>query len=228
MLTTHLNGSQEPEVNLISLEVAGPAAMFTRPDTGAAPVSYSAPTFSAAKGMFEAVARRPYLYIRPVCVEICEPIRFERYVTNYGGPLRSLKQLRNGNSYQLIATILADVCYRLHAKVLPKQSTRGAGDPRTRRRRGRHGVTDFVRLFNEGLEMGQTFYTPVLGWREFVPTYFGPLRSDTLRRADVNLVIPSMLYSVWEHGSAKPVFHRDVSVREGLMYFDPKDAPSAE
>ncbi len=35
----------------IALEVAGPAAMFTRPDTGATPISYPVPTYSAAKGM---------------------------------------------------------------------------------------------------------------------------------------------------------------------------------
>ena len=29
--------------------------MWTRPDTGDAPVSYPAPTFSAAKGMFESI-----------------------------------------------------------------------------------------------------------------------------------------------------------------------------
>lgn len=32
----------------VLLEIAGPAAMFTRPDSGAAQVSYPAPTFSAA------------------------------------------------------------------------------------------------------------------------------------------------------------------------------------
>jgi len=39
----------------ITLEVAGPTAMWTRPDTGDAPVSYPAPTFSAAKGIFESI-----------------------------------------------------------------------------------------------------------------------------------------------------------------------------
>jgi CRISPR-associated protein Cas5d len=41
---------------LVSLEVAGPLAMFTRPDTGGTPTSYPAPTWSAAKAMFESVA----------------------------------------------------------------------------------------------------------------------------------------------------------------------------
>ena len=40
-----------------AFEIAGPTAMFTRPDTGATPVSYPAPTYSAAKAMFEAILR---------------------------------------------------------------------------------------------------------------------------------------------------------------------------
>ncbi len=32
----------------VSMEIAGPAAMFTRPDTGGTPTSYPAPTWSAA------------------------------------------------------------------------------------------------------------------------------------------------------------------------------------
>lgn len=39
----------------IQLEISGPTAMWTRPDTGSSPVSYVAPTFSAVKGIFEAI-----------------------------------------------------------------------------------------------------------------------------------------------------------------------------
>jgi len=39
----------------VELEVSGPTAMWTRPDTGDAPVSYPAPTFGAAKGVFESI-----------------------------------------------------------------------------------------------------------------------------------------------------------------------------
>jgi CRISPR-associated protein Cas5d len=37
------------------LEISGPTAMWTRPDTGDAPVSYPAPTFAAVKGIFESI-----------------------------------------------------------------------------------------------------------------------------------------------------------------------------
>ncbi len=39
----------------IALEISGPTAMWTRPDTGDAPVSYPAPTFSATKVIFESI-----------------------------------------------------------------------------------------------------------------------------------------------------------------------------
>src|ERR1700677_3842122 len=50
----------------VEMEIAGPAAMWTRPDTGSAAISYPGPTFSAAKGIFEAIARVKSAYIRPI------------------------------------------------------------------------------------------------------------------------------------------------------------------
>jgi len=135
----------------IALEVAGPAAMFTRPDTGATPISYPVPTYSAAKGMFEAVLRRTNIYVRPTHVEVCRPVRYERYVTNYGGPLRKPTQIKGNNNYQLIATILVDVHYRLYAEVKEKK--------RSGQRKLEY-ADEFKKAFDRRLENGQTFYTP--------------------------------------------------------------------
>jgi len=107
----------ELKTHKVAFEVSGPAAIFTRPDSGATPISYPVPTFSAAKGMFEAVAKYTSAYIRPTKVEICKPIRFEKYVTNYGGPLRKKDQIKKKTAYQLPATILVDVCFRLYGVV---------------------------------------------------------------------------------------------------------------
>jgi CRISPR-associated Cas5-like protein len=41
----------------IQLEISGPIALWARPDTMPNPVSYVAPTFSAVKGIFEAILR---------------------------------------------------------------------------------------------------------------------------------------------------------------------------
>ena len=63
---------------LIQLEISGPTAMWTRPDTGSSPVSYVAPTFSAVKGIFESVLRWKSVNVRPTKVEICAPVQFHR------------------------------------------------------------------------------------------------------------------------------------------------------
>src|SRR3954454_3857854 len=90
----------------VSLEVAGPLALFARPDTGGTPTSYPLPTWSAAKGIFESIAffADGGAWICPTRVEGCRRkrdnsnareaahqggrVRFQRYATNYGGPLR--------------------------------------------------------------------------------------------------------------------------------------------
>src|SRR6201993_4571613 len=105
------------ETYSVKLEIAGPMAMFTRPDTGGAFVSYPAPTYSAIKGIFESIARLKTAYIRPTRAEICKPIQFHRYVTNYPGPLRKSNQLNKDASYQLFAIVLVDVCYRMYGLV---------------------------------------------------------------------------------------------------------------
>lgn len=201
----------------LSFEIAGPAAMFTRPETGAAPVSYPVPTYSAIKGMFEAVARRRGAYIRPRRVEICNPIRYESYVTNYGGPLRKLGQIRNGNSYQLPATILVDVRYRVFG-------TAEATGPRDDGVNAAHALQE---IFLRRLGSGQCFYIPCLGWKEFVPTDFGPLRKDSGPNQDLSFFIPSLLHSVFDeptNGRVRPRFLQNVEVRSGVLFYDQEAA----
>ena len=103
----------------IGMEISGNTAMWTRPDTGDCPVSYPAPTYSAVKGIFEALLWGPAVQIVPTKVEICAPLQYHNYQTNYGGPLRKSGVVAGGGSFQLLATVLIDVCYRLYAEVLP-------------------------------------------------------------------------------------------------------------
>jgi CRISPR-associated protein Cas5d len=213
----------------IAIEVEGPVAMFTRPETGSTPISYPVPTYSSAKGMFEAVARRSHIYVHPTRVEICKPVRFERYVTNYGGPLRKQDQMKKDNNYQLYATVLVDVCYRIYAEVGAKQSsTRGKARPQVRQRRGRDWRLKFKDLFDERLARGQTFYTPCLGWKEFVPSYFGPLRQGTKPDRSVNLVVPALLHSIWEERHFRPAFRQDWHIVHGVMSYDQRSPGHAE
>jgi CRISPR-associated protein Cas5d len=116
----------------LQLEISGPTAMWTRPDTGSSPVSYVAPTFSAVKGIFESVLRWKSVNVRPTKVEVCAPVQFHRYTTNYGGPLRASDAMNKGGSYSLahrmgegvrrtgegggFTVVLVNVCYRLYAQ----------------------------------------------------------------------------------------------------------------
>jgi CRISPR-associated protein Cas5d len=188
--------------------------------------------------MFESVLRRPHVYVHPTLVEICKPIRFERYVTNYGGPLRKGKDIREGNSYQFMGTILVDVCYRIHGEVRMKEmSTRGNGKTQLRHRRGQDWRPRFKELFDERLERGQTFYTPCLGWKEFVPSYFGLFRYRDDHSQKIGPVttgeihIPAMLISVWDHRQYRPSFCERWIV-DGVMSYEherpPKEVRDAE
>lgn len=103
----------------VSMEIAGNTALFTRPDSGDAPCSYPAPTFSAVRGLFQSILWLPDVLIIPRKVELCAPIVYHSYACNYGGPLRKTKAIRHGNNYQLFATVLCDVCYRLYVDVMP-------------------------------------------------------------------------------------------------------------
>jgi CRISPR-associated protein Cas5d len=223
----------------VAMEISGPLAMFARPDTGATPTSYAVPTWSACKGIFESIARLPQYeaYINPVKVEICRrvgeaggQVRFQRYTTNYGGPLRKSSQISQGGSFQFFATVLADVCYRLYALV--EESAPSV-------RKGRNPCHHLQELFERRIRQGRCHRTPCLGWSEFTASYWGPLRNGARRRSpetevDESLTlprIPSLLYSVFDAptgGHYKPRFMRNVEVTKGVLIFKPPEDMCAD
>jgi CRISPR-associated protein Cas5d len=203
----------------VAMEIAGPLAMFARPDTGGTPTSYPAPTWSACKGMFESVAyfSRGNAWINPTRVEVCRhrhqpggDVRTQSYTTNYGGPLRKSNVIRSGSSFQLFATVLANVCYRIQGEVVGEEPRNGTN--------ARHHLQS---LFQRRLEKGQTFRTPALGWKEFTASYWGPFREEYVVDDELDLTIPSMLHSVWDGpcGSYAPTFRQNVQIRKGVLSF---------
>lgn len=219
---------KQPKRYEVHFEIAGRAAMFARPDTGSTPTSYPLPTFSACKAMLECVAllRDGAAWFRPTEVSICRrldrpgqpSLRWLGYTTNYGGPLRKSNQVRDGNNLQLIATALADPCYRITAAIEGVRP-RGGRNPR-------HHLQD---LFERRLRQGRVFRTPCLGWSEFTADYWGPFRDGQGGRphrtevdTSVEMTIPSMLFSVWDRavgGRVQDTFVQDVSVRAGTLRF---------
>lgn len=204
----------------IKMEISGPTAMWTRPDTGDAPVSYPMPTFSAAKGLFESVVRFETVEIIPLKVEICKPIVYHNYATNYGGPLRKAKIMPHG-SYQLLATVLINVCYRLYADIRQARFDRPLSErARLQVSKGCNALHACQDMFNRRLEKGQWHDTPFLGWREFVPDYIGPFRETTQVQEDVKLDLPSFLFSVFEpSGDKQPIYKHDKKVQNGRLEY---------
>lgn len=205
----------------VSIEISGPTAMWTRPDTGDAPVSYPAPTFAAVKGIFESILWSQWAEVIPTKVEICQPVIYHNYTTNYGGPLRKSKIMKKGNCYQLIATVLVNVCYRLYAKVNSDPSGYGKNGKGEQigTTNGSHAYAD---VFDRRLKRGQLFSIPFLGWAEFTPDYVGAFRSETKVCEDINLIIPSMLRTCFPSGkysTPKPQFDQQVKIEKGMLCY---------
>lgn len=207
---------------LVKLEVSGQTAIFTRPDTGSSPISYPVPTYSALRGIFEAILMIKQASIVPIKVEICAPIVYHHYTTNYLGPARKSGQ---EGALQIPATVLTNVCYRIYARAFHDDrplpySTRGKQDAT----RCTHGGHAFREIFNRRLERGQCYRTPFLGWKEFPVDYFGPFREETSVQTDINLVIPSLFKAFSSDGLGKstrwqPTFMNNVEVREGVLHY---------
>ena len=210
----------------VTLEISGATAMWTRPDTGDAPVSYPAPTFGAVKGIFECILWSQWAEVVPTKVEICAPIVYHTYTTNYGGPLRKSKIMPAG-SFQLIATVLINVCYRLHAAL--RCDTSGYhlhGRPGLQSNGTTNGAHAYKEVFERRLSRGQCFAIPCLGWKEFTPDYVGPFRKETEVRRDITLPpMASMLRTCFPGGKRSdwvPSFHHDpkpAQVKEGVMFY---------
>lgn len=197
--------------------------MWTRPDTGDSPVSYPAPTRSAVKGIFESILWGPSVEIVPTKVEICSPLIFHSYQTNYGGPLRKSSVVKTGGGFQLLATVLIDVCYRIYAHV--ERTNRADQLPETAKLWSRKTSSPghaHQAIFNRRLNRGQCFATPCLGWKEFAPSYFGPFRESTRIETPLNTVIPSMLYDVFPNGYQSEVdatYRQNVPIVNGELHY---------
>jgi CRISPR-associated protein Cas5d len=204
----------------VKMEIAGPLAMFTRPDAGGTPTSYPVPTWSACKGIFESIAmlKSGDAWICPTAVEVCKPrgslggsVQFQKYTTNYGGPLRKAKLTRSGDRMQLFATVLSGVCYRLYGEI------QGSSQQPI-------NVNHYLQgLFERHLLRGRCYRTPALGWHEFTCSYWGKFRLDEYEvDANLNLTIPSMLVSTWDKerdGQYSPRFTQNVQIVNGALRF---------
>ncbi len=205
---------------VVQMEVAGPLAMFARPDTGGTPTSYPVPTWSAAKGILECIAflSGGEAWFHPTQMQICRhkdmqggEIAFQRYTTNYGGPLRKDLNVKSGTGMQVFATVLANVCYRIHAEVRGPSGAVG--------RNPCHHLQD---LFERRLKQGRCFRTPALGWSEFTCDYWGPFRPEWEVDKSLSVKIPSMLSTTWDRphkGVYQSGFQQEARIEAGALTY---------
>ena len=144
---------------------------------------------SNVKGIFESILLWKSVDVRPIRCEICAPVQFHRYAFNYGGPLRKSDQIKNRASLQIFAQVLINVCYRLYAE----EWNRGPNGESAVSPDGQSSPHAYIDAFRRRLEQGRWFYTPCLGWKEFVPDYVGPFREATSVCVSENHVIPAFL-----------------------------------
>ena len=153
----------------IEIEIEGPLALFSRPDTGGTPSSFPIPTWSAAKGIFESIARLASgdAWFSPTAIEVCvrknDPrrgyVRFQNYAFNYGGSLRHSNQKAKNSSLQVFSTVLSDVCYRIYGEI--------KGDKSRARNGGINPCHHLQEMFNLRIIRSQCHRTPCLGLSEF-------------------------------------------------------------
>ena len=206
----------------VEMEISGPFAMWSRPDTGATPTSYPIPTWSAAKGLFESIAffKNGKAWFRPTKVEICKPkgavcgtVNYQNYTCNYRGPLKAKSKV----NFQFNTLILSNVCYRLYGVI-----ENGSGK---HLKRGDNPCHALQAMFQRRLKKGQCYKIPSLGWNEFVPNYWGEFRSSTEIDTDITINMVSILKQTFNKavgGTYGPEFSQadNAIISKGAFYYD--------
>lgn len=150
----------------VSVQVWGPGALFTRPESKVERVSYPVMTPSAAVGVLEAIFWKPEFAWRVTAIEVLNPVREASirrnettHVVSREGALRGETVDTSAHRTQRASTYLRDVAYRIHAQVMLRSH---ASDPEAKYRD----------QFRRRVERGACFSQPYLGAREFT-AYFG-------------------------------------------------------
>ena len=196
---------------MLSLEVSGDYACFTRPEMKVERVSYDVITPSAARAIFEAILWKPGLQWQIRRIEVLEPLRWctmRRNEVNSRIPVRNIHAAMKANTgllaqyteedrAQRAALLLRDVCYRLHAE--PKLTKKaGKGD----------SLSKFVAMFQRRAKRGQCFHQPYLGCREFDCRFElvedNAAGESKLTEQDLNRELGWMLYDMDFSNPAEP------------------------
>jgi len=195
------------------LRVHGELACFTRPELKVERFSYPVITPSAARGIFDAIYCKPDEFRWQVTrVEVLKPVRYIALRRNEVKEKTPSPQtiLRWAEGKQKVAPIIADdtskeadkrgkgrtqrqtmalkdVCYYLHAQILPWPGFE-------------EGLPAMEAQFHRRASQGKCIYQPYFGCREF-PAYFELVEPGTPLEPPlekINLDIGFMLYDVFD------------------------------
>lgn len=207
---------------MISLEVWGDYACFSRPEMKVERVSYDVITPSAARGLIEAIFWHPGMRWVIDRIQVCNPIRFTNIRRNEVKDVilwRSVKSVMDSGKgnlslstadsiQQRAAMILKDVRYIIdaHFELTDKAAP---GD----------NAGKFQEMTKRRIEKGQFFHQPCFGVREF-PAHFKAYESrppcpDELKgERDLGWMLLDMDYS--DPADIRPRFFRAV-MQDGII-----------
>lgn len=183
----------------VSVQVWGPAALFTRPEAKVERVTYPVMTPSAAVGVLEAIFWKPEFSWQVTAIDVLSAIKQATVRRNETTQVVQLTAAATrgdrvdtaANRTQRSATYLTDVAYRVHAQVRLRPH---ATDP----------AAKYRDQFRRRVERGACFSQPYLGTREFT-AYFGP--ADDTPPVDVSTDLGIMPHSVtFGPGGADPTW----------------------
>lgn len=153
----------------VTVQVWGPAALFTRPELKVERVTYPVPTPTAAVGILESIFWKPEMRYQIVAIEVLKQIRQFHIRRNETSDLPTLAEAVRGDRRvdteshrdQRNAVCLREVAYRIHAHIhLREHATKPAAAYRDQ--------------FRRRVTRGACFQRPYLGTREFAAEFGDP------------------------------------------------------
>lgn len=171
----------------LSVQVWGPAALFTRPEAKVERLTYPVMTPSAAVGILESIFWKPEFRWDIAAIEVLAPIRYGQVRRNETTQVLPWESALSGavvdtaaNRTQRATTYLKDVAYRIHGHVVLRDH---ATDP----------IAKYRDQFRRRVARGACFAQPYLGTKEFGAFFAEP---DETSSIGLSLELGPMLHSI--------------------------------
>lgn len=181
----------------IRIRVSGEYACFTRPDLKVERMTYPCMTPSAARGVLEAILRKPEFFWHIEEIWVLAPIKFlsirRNELEEKGQPNRPT--IIEDKRVQRNAIILSRVDYLIIADIVVPEPTDEVNSEK------------YLAMFVRRRDKGQCYHQPFFGCREFPVEKFGQPRGDE-RPISEDVPIGGMLLDIFydKNGKPRPVF----------------------